>query len=253
MTAPVFPDLKGRTVYITGGATGIGEAFVRAFVAQGSRVAFFDVDDGSGNVLASELAGTGAEIAYQSCDLASADTLLERFSNIASTFGPAEVLICNAANDVRHSLNAVTSDQWDRLTAINLKHQAFAAQAVAPSMTKRGRGAIINLSSNSYRLGMAGYPAYVASKAGVIGLTRGLARELGVHGVRVNAIAPGWVMTEKQIRLWLTPEGEAELLEQQMLKTKIQPKDVADTALFMASDASRMITGEVIFVTGGRS
>ncbi|MEO0982742.1 MAG: SDR family oxidoreductase [Pseudomonadota bacterium] len=252
MSGASYPDLDNRTVYITGGATGIGAAFVQAFADQGGRVAFFDIDETEGDALADQLNETGHECLFQPCDLADAEGLRAAFQDTCAEFGDAEVLINNAADDSRHDFESLSPEAWDRLIAVNLRHQFFAAQAVAASMADSGGGSIINLTSTGFLSGATGYPAYVAATAGVAGLTKSLARELGAEGVRVNAIAPGWVMTEKQKKLWLTDEAEAELMEAQALKEKIRPEDVADLALFLASDASRMITGGLHVIDAGR-
>jgi NAD(P)-dependent dehydrogenase (short-subunit alcohol dehydrogenase family) len=243
-----YEELSGRSALVTGGATGIGEAVVRAFAAQGARVAFLDIDAEAGGALA---AASGA--AFHRCDVTDIDALREAIAAVAAAQGPVDILVNNAADDARHDLETTTPAQWDHGLAVNLRPHFFAAQACAPAMRARRRGAVINMTSNSYLLGLTGYPGYIAAKAAIAGLTKTLARTLGPDGVRVNAIAPGWVMTEKQRRLWLTPDASAELMRAQALKAEIAPDDIARACLFLASDDARMITGQVLVVDGGRT
>ena len=243
-----YPDLAGRSVFVTGGATGIGAAIVRAFADQGARVGFIDIAAEAGADLAAACGGV-----FRVCDVVDVDAVSGAMAAIAGAQGPIDILINNAADDARHDLETTTAAQWDHSLAVNLRPHFFAAQACAPSMRARGRGAVINMTSNSYLLGLTGYPAYIAAKAAIAGLTKSLARALGPDGVRVNAVAPGWVMTEKQRRLWLTPDAEAALMRAQSLARKIEPEDIARACLFLASDEARMITGQVIVVDGGRA
>jgi NAD(P)-dependent dehydrogenase (short-subunit alcohol dehydrogenase family) len=243
-----YPDLAGRTVFVSGGGTGIGEAFVRAFAAQGCRVAFVDIDDAKAEAIAAEL---GAAVRYRRCDVRDVTALKAEIAAAREAFGPVRVLVNNAARDDRHAIEDVTPTYWDENLAINLKHQFFAAQAAAPQMAEAGGGAIINLGSISWMRGRPAMVCYTTSKAAISGMTRVLARELGPRGIRVNAIVPGAIATPRQKALWDTPEGEREFLDQQCLKFRLQPDDVARTALFLASDEARGITGQNIIVDAG--
>ncbi|NVK28373.1 MAG: SDR family oxidoreductase [Flavobacteriia bacterium] len=248
----VFPSLKGRHALVSGGASGIGEALVRALAQQGCLVSFLDIDQTAGDSLAKELKDQGLQAHFNLVDLTDVDRLQAVINERMADWGAIRILVNNAANDHRHTLQDMTSDAFDQCMSVNLKHHFFAAQAVAPAMAEAGGGSIINMSSNSWMLGLAGYLGYVTAKAGISGLTKGLARELGGQKIRVNTVLPGWVMTEKQKRLWLTPEAEAELMTQQALKEKIEPEDVADLVLFLSADDSRMISGQSLVVDGGR-
>jgi NAD(P)-dependent dehydrogenase (short-subunit alcohol dehydrogenase family) len=250
----IYPSLRDRVVLITGGASGIGAALVRRFAEQGARVAFLDVMDEQGEDLAREIAAAGhRQPFYRHCDLRDIPALRASVVEVANTVGPVQVLVNNAANDQRHRLEEVTPEYWDERQAVNLRHQFFAAQAVAPAMRQAKAGSIINFGSISWHLGQGGMPAYTTAKAGIEGLTRGLARDLGPDGIRANCIIPGWIMTERQITMWLTPEGEAELMRGQCLKQKLVPDDVARMALWLAADDSRMCTGQLWVVDGGWS
>ena len=248
----VYPSLVGRHALVSGGASGIGEALVRALAQQGCLVSFFDIDQVAGNTLMETLNKQGCQVHFDLIDLTQIETLKDTIHSRISEWGAIRILVNNAANDQRHTLQEMTSEQFDLCMSVNLKHHFFAAQAIAPTMAEAGGGSIINMSSNSWMLGLAGYPGYVTAKAGISGLTKGLARELGPQKIRVNTVLPGWVMTEKQKRLWLTPEAEAELMIQQALKEKIEPEDVADLVLFLGSDDSRMISGQSLVIDGGR-
>ncbi len=251
-TTVIYPSLAGRHALVSGGATGIGEALVRALTLQGCFVSFFDIDQVAGNALAQELTASGAQAHFTGVDLSDIECLQASIAARIQRWGAIRILINNAADDQRHGLQDVTSEQFDLCMSVNLKHHFFAAQVVAPAMAEAGGGSIINMSSNSWLLGLTGYPGYVAAKAGIYGLSKSLARELGPQKIRVNTVLPGWVMTQKQKNLWLTPESEAELMSQQSLKEKIQPDDVADLVLFLASDNSRMISGQSFVIDGGR-
>ncbi|TBR43820.1 SDR family oxidoreductase [Marinomonas agarivorans] len=247
-----YPSLKQRHVLVTGGASGIGEALVRAFAAQGCLVSFFDIDAKSGEALANELNEKQQSACFSLVDLTNTSLLQATIAERIKEWGAIRALVNNAANDHRHSLNTMTPDEFDACMHVNLKHHFFTAQSIAPEMANAGGGSIINVSSNSFMLGLTGYPGYVTAKAGIAGLTKALARELGAEKIRVNTLLPGWVMTQKQKDLWLTPEAEAQLMEQQALKEKMEPEDVADFVLFLAADDSRMITGQNLVVDGGR-
>ena len=249
-----YPDLDGRHVFVTGGGSGIGAYFVHAFATQGARVSFVSLHADAGEALCAAVAAAGApRPSFTACDIRDAGALQAVISARAEAAGPVSVLINNAARDQRHTVDSLDVAGWDDLMATNLRPQFFAIQSVAAEMKARGDGAIINVGSNSANLGLAGYPAYVTAKAAITGLTKALARELGPHGVRVNALIPGWVMTAKQKALWVTPEGLAECLDQQSLKRTIDGEDVAEAALFLASRAAGMITGQALIVDGGRA
>lgn len=247
-----YPSLKGRHALVTGGASGIGEALVRALALQGCAVSFFDIDPETGEALAQSLNNLGFKVHFDQVDLTDITLLKETINARLKDWGAIRILINNAANDHRHTLAEMTSEAFDLCMAVNLKHHFFAAQAIATEMGDAGGGSIINMSSNSWMLGLSGYPGYVTAKAGITGLSKALARELGPNKIRVNTVLPGWVMTQKQKDLWLTPSAEAELMQQQALKEKIQPEDVADLVLFLAADDSRMMTGQSLIVDGGR-
>jgi NAD(P)-dependent dehydrogenase (short-subunit alcohol dehydrogenase family) len=244
----VYPSLVGRGVVITGGATGIGAALVRAFVGQGSQVAFLDVAQAEGGALAAEV---GAH--FERCDLSDLDALRTAMARCDRAVGRTRVLVNNAAWDERHTLAELDGALWDRLQSVNLRPHAFTAQAVAPGMVAAGGGSIINLSSNAWRLGLAGYPGYIAAKAGIVGLTKALARELGPGRIRVNAVLPGWVMTARQKARWVTPQALAETLAAQCIGEAVSPDDVAAVVLFLAADGSRLMTAQSLIVDGGRA
>src|SRR3954451_16634786 len=205
MQFATYPSLKGATVLITGGASGIGEEIVRAFAAQGSRNGFIDLDKERGQALADELGRQGAEVRFEACDLRDIDQLKRTFAALEAALGPATVLVNNAARDDRHGWEEVTPEYYDERIATNLRHIFFAIQAVAPGMIAAGGGSIINLGSDSGCRASGGFPVYTTAKAAVNGLTRGMARDLGPHRIRVNTLVPGWTMTERQKRLWVTP------------------------------------------------
>lgn len=245
-----FHDLDGKSVYITGGGSGIGAALTDGFLAQGAKVAFIGRSDA--RVFVDQMqASHGHAPLFLQGDITDTIRLKSSIAEAEAAHGPVDVLVSNAANDARHTLAGLTPEAWDDLMAVNLKAYFFAAQAVAPGMARRGKGAIINFSSISYLMGNTGYPAYTAANGAITALTRSLARELGPQGLRVNAIAPGWVMTQKQLDQWATPEDLAAHLDRQCLKTHLAPRDLVDPVLFLASDASRMMTGQCMVVDGG--
>ena len=246
--AAIYSDLKGRTVVVTGGAGGIGESIVRAFHAQGARVGFLDIDTARGTKLQAEL-GEGTR--FVACDLTDIPALKSAIATVRDGFGSIDVLVNNAAHDERHATLEVTEDYWDGRMAVNLKHQFFAAQAVLPDMQATGKGAIVNLGSTSWVIGQGGMAAYTASKSAVIGLTRSLARDFGPFGIRVNAVAPGWIMTERQLALWVTPETDKYINENQCLKRRLVPDDIAKVVVFMCSDEAGAITNQHYVVDGG--
>ena len=246
--AAQYSDLKDRVVIVTGGAGGIGEAITRAFHAQGCRVGILDLDHVRGLRLQSEL---GDGVAFAACDLTDIPALKAAVETVRRTFGAIDILINNAAHDERHDTLEVTEAYWDGRMAVNLKHQFFAAQAVLPDMKAKGRGAIVNLGSTSWIIGQGGMAAYTASKSAVLGLTRSLARDFGQFGVRVNAVAPGWIMTERQLELWVTPDTDAHINENQCLKRRLVPDDIARVVVFMSSDEAGAITNQHYVVDGG--
>lgn len=242
-----YHSLKGRSILVTGGASGIGAEIVRGFADQGAKVGFVDLDADAGEALARSL----PDVAFEACDLRDIAALRAAFAALERRQGPARVLVNNAARDDRHDWREVTPEYWDERQATNLRHQFFAIQAAAPGMIAAGGGAIINMGSASWWMGMGGMPAYTTAKAGVHGLTRSFAADLGPHGIRVNCVVPGWVMTERQKELWATPEALEKNLENQCLKELIQPEDLARMVLFLASDDARMCTGQSFFVEAG--
>jgi D-xylose 1-dehydrogenase len=243
-----YPSLSGRTVLVTGGASGIGSAIVEAFWEQDARVAFLDRDAVAGAALAEWLR---AEPLFINCDLADVGALRRAVDRAAAEFGPITVLVNNAARDDRHAIEEVTPEMWDGIMANNLRHQFFAAQAVIPGMAEAGGGAIVNLGSISWLIGQGGMPGYLSAKAAIAGLTRALARDLGVKNIRVNSVLPGWTMTERQLALWLTPEAEKDLMARQCLKRRLMPRDIANMVLFLAADDSAMCTSQSYIVDGG--
>jgi NAD(P)-dependent dehydrogenase (short-subunit alcohol dehydrogenase family) len=244
----IYPDLDGAVVIVTGGASGIGEAITRAFIRQKAKVGFLDIQAQRGAALTAEL---GPNALFQHVDLTDIDALRAAINTVRNAHGPIRVLVNNAANDDRHPTETVTPAYFDERIAVNLKHQFFAAQAVLPDMRAQGRGSIINFASISWMAGMGGMAIYTAAKSAVLGLTRSLARDYGSDGVRVNAIAPGWILTERQKEKWVTPEGEAKMLEAQCLKRWLTPDEVARFTVFLASDEASACTAQHYVVDGG--
>jgi NAD(P)-dependent dehydrogenase (short-subunit alcohol dehydrogenase family) len=243
----------GRTVFVSGGGSGIGASIVEHFAEQGAKVGFVDIDEPASMALVKKVEAAGyAAPLFLKADVRDVKAYQAAITDAAAKLGPITVLINNAARDDRHDLAEVTPDFWDERIAVNLRHQFFAIQAVAPGMKAAGGGSIVNFSSVSYHTMTARLSVYEAAKAAVIGLTRGLARDLGPDRIRLNAITPGWIMTRRQIDLWLTPEAEADLMKAQCLKEKVYPPDIARMALFLASDDSRLITAQNFVVDGGR-
>jgi NAD(P)-dependent dehydrogenase (short-subunit alcohol dehydrogenase family) len=257
-TSARYPSLQGRTVFISGGATGIGASFVEQFAAQGAKVGFVDRDAVAGQALVDRIAARSHPVTtpaplFVACDVTDIEALRVAIDRTRAAFGPIGVLVNNAANDQRHQVEAVTPAFWDQCLAVNLRHQFFAAQAVIDDMAALGGGSIINLGSVSWMIKGTGYPAYATSKAAILGLTRSLAKDLGKRNIRVNALVPGWVMTERQLKLWVTPEAEREIDANQCLPGRLQPEDVAAFALFLAADDSRMCTAQSFVVDAGWS
>jgi NAD(P)-dependent dehydrogenase (short-subunit alcohol dehydrogenase family) len=253
MTETSYAGLAGRVVLITGGASGIGAAFVRAFAAQDARVAFLDLDRDAGEGLVREVTSAGAAAPlFVPCDLLDIDALRVAMAKVRSALGDAAVLVNNAANDQRQVLSEVTPEQFDWSIGVNLKHVFFAAQAVVPQMQARGGGSIINMSSVAWMRGAPALPVYAAAKAAIVGFTNSLAKLVGPDRIRVNAIAPGMVITERQRRLWYPDERKiAELRTRQSIPDAVTPEDIARVALFLASDESRRITRQCFTVDGG--
>lgn len=251
MAHAIYPDLAGRSVLVTGGASGIGAAIVRAFAGQKSRVGFIDILDVPAEALVRELQGGGADVHFEHADLTDIAALRAAIEALRARIGPIAVLANNAAFDERHATEEVTPQQWDALIAVNLRHQFFAAQAVLPDMKAAGKGAIVNFASISWMAGMGGMAVYTAAKSAVLGLTRSLARDYGPHNIRVNAIAPGWILTERQKEKWITPDGERRMLEAQCLKRWLLPDEVARFVLFLASDEASACTSQHYVVDGG--
>jgi NAD(P)-dependent dehydrogenase (short-subunit alcohol dehydrogenase family) len=249
----IYPSLRDRVVFITGGASGIGAEHVAQFAAQGAKVAFVDIADDAAQALVSKVEAAGHPTPfYRHCDLKEIAALQAAIADVRRALGPITVLVNNAANDQRHQFQDVTVEYWDERLATNLRHQFFAIQAVAPMMRAAGGGSIINFGSVSWHSLQGGMPAYTTAKAAVEGLTRGMARDLGPDKIRVNTVIPGWIMTERQIALWLTPEGEQNLMQVQCLKEKLAPADVTRMVLWLASDDSRMCTAQLWVVDAGR-
>ena len=246
MTGSRHPSLKGRATLVTGGATGIGAAHVEAFCAQGARVAFLDVDDVAGRAMAE---ATGA--LFLPCDLCDLATLEDATAHAAAELGPIEILVNNAADDERHDLLDVTAESFENSIGVNLRHLIFTSKAVVPGMRAKGRGVILNTGSISWRGGFGGMPLYMTAKAGIEGLTRALARDLGPDRIRVNCIVPGWVMTEKQLRERVDEAGRRMIAERQFLPDAVEPSDVAALATWLASDDARACTAQCFVVDGG--
>ena len=247
-----YPSLESRVTLVTGGGSGIGASIVEHFCAQRARVAFIDIAPDPSKALVQKITALGHPTPlFLPCDLRDIPALRSAVAGARRQLGPIRVLVNNAAHDERHTIGSVTPEYWDDRFAVNLRHQFFAAQAVATDMAAAGGGSIINLGSTSWLVGQGGMPAYLSAKAAVAGLTRALARDLGPKNIRVNCIVPGWIMTERQIQLWLTPEGEQELLRRQCLKRKLVPEDIARVILFFAADDSSACTNQSYIVDGG--
>jgi NAD(P)-dependent dehydrogenase (short-subunit alcohol dehydrogenase family) len=247
-----YPSLRERSVFITGGGSGIGASLVEHFCAQHSKVAFVDIAREPSQALTETIAGRGhPKPLFLPCDLRDIAALRQAITDAAKAHGPVTVLINNAAHDERHPFDQVTPEYWDERIAVNLRHQFFACQAVQPMMKGAGGGSIINFGSTTWMIGQGGMPGYSASKAAIVGLTRSLARDFGKDNIRVNSIAPGWIMTQRQMDLWLTPEAEAELMQRQCLKRKLYPEEMARVALFLAADDSSAMTNQTYIADGG--
>ena len=250
MTA-IYSDLHDKVVLITGGGSGIGEAIVREFARQRARVAFVDIALAPSRTLATELGDSSSPVHFIPCDLTDIQALRAALAAVKDRLGPIQVLINNAASDERHATESVTEQSWDHCISVNLKHQFFCAQWVLPDMKAAGTGAIVNLGSFSWIIGQGGMAGYTASKSAVLGLTRSLARDYGQYGIRVNAVAPGWIITQRQLDKWVTPETEAEIMSHQCLKRRLQPAEIAKFIVFLASEDASACTSQHYVVDGG--
>jgi len=246
-----YPTLRDRVVIVTGGASGIGEAIVHAFAGQGARVFFLDIQDEPAALLIERSRSSRHIPVYHRCDLTNIDALSQTIADIIRHTGTIDVLVNNAGNDTRHAIEDVTQELWDFTMAVNLRHQFFAAQAVLPAMQARGQGSIINMSSIGWVIPSTSQSVYVTAKAAVVGMTRTLAHEVGKYNIRVNAVMPGAILTERQKRLWLTEAYTAEVLQNQALKRMIMPEEVARLVLFLAADDSSAITSQSYVIDAG--
>lgn len=247
-----YPSLQDQVAFVSGGASGLGKEFVEQLAAQGTRVAFIDIAAEDGEALVAGLAGRGHPAPlFLPCDVRDVEAVQAAIRLTGEKLGPVTVLVNNAANDTRHKVAELDVARWDEAMAVNLRHHFFAAQAVVPMMRAAGRGSIINLGSISAHIDLTDLPGYITAKAGIEGLTRTLARELGPEGIRVNCIIPGWIMTERQLNQWVTPEAEASIGRNQCLPHKLYPEDVARMMLWLAADDSRSCTAQLWVVDGG--
>ncbi len=248
-----YPSLRGKNVFVTGGGTGIGAAMVSAFAEQGAQVAFVDVAAAESEALAVQLRAQGGTVWWQACDVRDVAALQQAIGSAQASLGDFSVLVNNVARDDRHTLESVTPEYWDERMAVNQRPAFFAIQAVVPGMRRLGGGAVVNLGSTGWQTKGSGYPCYAVAKSSVNGLTRGLADSLGADRIRVNTVSPGWVMTERQIAMWLDAAGEAEIQRNQCLPDKLKPSDVARMVLFLASDDGAMCTAQEFKVDAGWS
>lgn len=247
----IYPDLEGKVVIITGGGSGIGESIVHHFARQKAKVGFLDINEAASRSVVAAMEKAGTPVAFRHCDLTDIPALREAIASLRKDLGPVGVLVNNAAHDERHRMEDVTEEYWDQRIAVNLKHQFFCAQAVIEDMKAARAGSIVNFGSVSWMVGQGGMAAYTAAKSAVLGLTRSLARDFGPYNIRCNAIAPGWIMTQRQIDLWLTPEGEQELMQRQCIKRKLVPADIARFTVFLSSDEAGACTNQHYVVDGG--
>jgi NAD(P)-dependent dehydrogenase (short-subunit alcohol dehydrogenase family) len=247
-----YPSLERRVVLITGGSTGIGATLVEQFVAQGARVGFIDIDRPNAEALVQRLTpGAATAPLFVPADITQVAALEAAIDTVRERLGPVTVLLNNAANDQRHQIDATTSESWDAGIAVNLKHQFFAAKRVSADMKAAGGGSIVNFGSVSWKLKQGGMPVYTTAKSAVQGLTRSLARDFGPFNIRVNTLVPGWVMTDKQVRLWLDDAGKADIARGQCINRQLMPIHIASMALYLAADDSAMCTAQDFIVDGG--
>lgn len=247
-----YPSLQGRVVLVTGGASGIGAATVEAFVRQRATVVFLDIQEEAAERLVERMATDGLDAPnFLACDVTDCDAIGRAVGEVLQRYGRVDVLVNNAGNDTRHSLESVTPASWDAGMAVNLKHQFFMAQAVAPAMRAARRGSIINMGSIAWVIPAEDLAVYVTAKSAIVGMTKALAHEFGADEVRVNCVMPGAILTERQRQLWFTEEYEREILARQSLKRMLQPEEVARLVLFLAADDSSAITNQSYVVDGG--
>ena len=246
-----YPSLKNKVVLITGGAEGIGESIVESFLDQGSKVAFLDKNNRLGNEVVKKLNNYNYKALFKECDLVDVTDLKNKIKEIQEELGLISILVNNAGNDERHNIDDVTPEFWDNRMHVNLRHYFFTAQTVYKDMKKIGKGSIINIGSYSWMLAQGGMPGYTTAKSAIMGLTRTLARDLGVYNIRVNCVVPGWIITKRQKEMWLTPEIEEETIKRQCIKRLLIPKDISKTVLFFASDQSSGISAQNYVVDGG--
>ena len=241
-----YPSLRGQVAFVSGGATGLGAEFVAQLAAQGARVGFVDIQDDAGQALAEQVGGL-----YQHCDVRDIEALQSAIAATGEQLGPVTVLVNNAANDERMPVETLSASRWDEFMEINVRHHFFATQAVVPMMRAAGHGSVVNMGSISPHIKLLDLPVYNTAKAGIEGLTRAMARELGPDGIRVNCVLPGWVMTERQLTNWINPEAEASIEQNQCLPQKLYPADVARLVLWLAAEDSRSCTAQKWVVDGG--
>ena len=246
-----YPSLKDKVVLISGGASGIGETIVENFLQQGSRVVFLDKEKELGLRLVSKLKSYKYKAIFKECDLINIDDLKSIINQIREEVGLISILVNNAASDERHDIDSVTPEYWDNRMNVNLRHYFFTIQSVYKDMKQLGKGTIVNIGSFSWMLGQGNMPGYTTAKSAIMGLTRTIARDLGVYNIRVNCVVPGWIITERQKKLWLTPEIEKQQLERQCIKRMLEPNDIAKPVLFFASDQSSGCTAQNYVVDGG--
>ena len=246
-----YPSLKDKIVLITGGASGIGESIVENFLQQGSKVVFIDKEKELGIKLETNLNKYPVKPIFKLCDLINIDDLESIIKQIELEIGPISILVNNAANDDRHDLDSVTPEYWDSRMNVNLRHYFFATKFAYKQMKAIGKGSVVNIGSFSWMLGQGGMPGYTTAKSAIMGLTRTLARDLGIYNIRVNCVVPGWIITERQRKLWLTPEIEKQQLERQCIKRMLEPNDIAKPVLFFASDQSSGCSAQNYVVDGG--